>query len=256
MLILSKRLVLSFMSIVVCFSFSRSSRADFFVSPTSMVGLDDSGGYINFTQSTIGAASGEYIANLNAAYAVMSVNLATLTSETILSVTVSGSIGILSPGGAPFLTPEVVLANQAATDLILSGQANPNNQWNFNTIFDGINSGMDYIGGGEVSPSGGSFSSVLTNQTAIQDMINVASANNGQFVLGLPAETGGQGLFNYSSLSLDFHTEGISPQAAVPEPASLTLACLGGAAIAFGRRLVNYRRKSQVRLIPDSKSDI
>lgn len=232
--------------LMVCFLFclSRASRGDYVVGGV-LGGVDQiDGGFYVQTASGIGAASGEYIANVNNGYCEFLLNLSGLN---ITSITITGNVQVDFAGPENSIYIPINLPNQTTTD-ILTG-ATPvfypgTTLQDINTyngdIFNGINHSQLGFANVFVGVNGGNFSYTVDNPVIIQNVINIAKANYGVFFIGFPTEFQ-QGLNSFTDVNIDVHTSGITPQSAVPEPASLTLACLGGAGIALARRFAKRR---------------
>ncbi len=241
----SKIAIVPFMVCCFLFCLSRASRGDYVVQGI-MGGVDQNDGNNYLTaQPGIGAASGEYKADINNGYGEFLLNLSGLN---ITSITITGNVQVDYAGPENSIYIPINLPNQTTTD-ILTG-ATPifypgTTIQDLNTynedIFNGINHSQLGFADASVGVNGGYFSNTVDNPVIIQNIINIAKANYGVFFIGFPTEFQ-QGLNSFTDVNIDVHTSGITPQSAVPEPASLTLACLGGAGIALGRRLVKRRR--------------
>lgn len=228
-------------------SLVESSRGDYVVTSTDLGGAYQQDGYY-YGPSLVGAAYGVFEDYINAGFVGFQLQS---NYSNIQSITVSGSVSpFLSDGGVgvPSLFGFHLVSNQTANlaDLAYYDTSNRLNYFD-NThseeLYNGLQQGIPGLNGGVLIAAGQSnFSITVSDPVEISETIAAAQSNGGFIVLGIGAEYG-QGLDVLNSASIDVHyASSISPQNAVPEPASLTLACLGGAALALGRCFVKRRR--------------
>ena len=221
-------------------SLAQSSRGDYVESA-----VDLGGAYQQFFNyygvSLVGAAYGVYEDYINAGFVGFQLQP---NYSNIQSITVSGSVSPFlsapsSPVGIPTLFEFGLVSSQTAflaTESVLNNTLSED-------LFNGLQQQIPGLGGGLLIAAGQTnFSITVTDPVAIAETIAVAQSSDGFIGLGIsPAY--GQGLNVLNSASIDVHY-GITPQAAVPEPASFTLACLGGAGIALASRRFKRRSRS------------
>lgn len=215
--------------------FTESACADYVVQSSYVGAIAQQDGSYYFYPGF--AAFGNYGDSINYAYAGF--NLQSNYSN-IQSITVSGSVfGATGNEYGGSSTPLVFyLVSGQTADLTSPGGSN---YISYNStfgaqLFNGISTPIGGVGAFAVIPEGESdFSATISDPLGISETIAAAQSNGGFIVFAFPPNTGEFLTLDSASLAVHYGTT-VSPQSVVPEPASLALACIGGAAIAIGRR--------------------
>ncbi len=225
---------------------TESACADYVVQSSDLGAIDQQMGSIYSSPGF--AAFGYFGDNINFAYAGFQLEP---NYTNIQSITVSGNVSIYFDGeGSVFNQPTPISFNLISGQI--AGMLYGGSSFSYYSstygaeLFSGLMNGIPGLNGSPIIPEGSNtFSLTISDPVAIAETVAAAEANGGFIALSFSPNPGPLLVLNSASLDVQYGTN-VSPQNAVPEPASLTLACLGGAGIALGRRVVKRHSSASV----------
>lgn len=221
--------------------FTESACADYVVQSSDLGAIDQQMGSIYSSPGF--PAFGYFGDNVNIAYAGF---LIEPNYTNIQSITVSGNVSMyFDDEGTPFSQPTPISINSVSgqiAGMLFGGSSFFYYSSTYGAeLFSGLMDGIPGLNGYPVIPEGSNnFSLTISDPVAIAETVAAAEANGGFIALSLSPNPGPLLVLNSASLEVQYGTN-VSPQNAVPEPASLTLAFLGVSGISIGRRVVKRR---------------